>query len=298
MERREFLIGAAMAAGVARTTWAQGSDKAKLARIGVHYGSISSLIKDPLHPDDPKRVFDLLDLPQMYAERFGVHYIEPGAAYFASTEKDYLDEFKARLKKAGMEINQISLGGLATPPGQNMPVMSISSTERTLRVQAVDLIKKWIDHAAYLGAPRVMVHQGPLPAEVRKETIEAMKNATDYGKTKNVKTTLELRSSDWHVIVEVLKGAGSWTNCHTNNSPEALKVMFPMSSGSMHVSYGGGRGRGRADSQPPRDPAEVFHEQMQVVKENGYKGIFSIEHGGPDPYAAVKTVVDALLKEI
>jgi len=297
MKRREFLIGTAMAAGGAGRAWGQNSEKAKRARIGVHYGSISSLIKDPAQPNDPKRVFDLLDLPQVYAERLGVHYMEPSCGHFASTEKDYLDEFKARLKKAGIELNQISLGALAQQAGQSYPIMTISSPERNNRTACIDLTKQWIDHAAYLGCPRVMLHQGNLAPEVRKETIETLKIITDYGKTKNVKPTLELRSTDWHVIVEVLKGAGAWTNCHSQNPPEALSVMFPMSSGSMHISYGMG-GRGRAASQPPRDPADVLHEQMQVVKANHYNGIFSIEHGGPDPYPEIKKVVDALLKDI
>jgi sugar phosphate isomerase/epimerase len=297
MRRREFLIGAAMAAGGAGRTWGQSSDKAKLARIGVMTASLSSLVKDPAHPDDPKRTLELLDLPQVLSEHFGVRYLEPTCAHFLSTEKDYLDEFKARVKKAGMELNQISLGALSQQPGQNMPIMTISSPDRANRIAAIDLTRQWIDHAAYLGCPRVMLHQGPLAPEVRTETIATMKSMTDYAKSKNVKPTLELRGSDWHVIVEVVKGAGAWTNCHSQNPPEALSVMFPMSSGSMHITYGGG-GRGRAGNQPAREPGAVLHEQMQVVKEAGYKGVLSIEHGGPDPYPEIQKVVDALLKEI
>lgn len=288
MRRREFLIGAAIAAGVRRTR-AQGSDKAKRARIGSMTANFERVVKHSAHADDPNRTLDLLDLPQMYAERLGVHYIEPTCAHFASTEKDYLDELKARVKKAGLEFNQISLGALATAPGARFPLLSISAPERTHRVQAIDLIKQWIDHAAYLGCPRVMVHQGELPPEVRKETIEAMKIVTDYGKTKNVKATLELRSSDWHVIVEVVKGAGAWTNCHTQNPPEALSVMLPLSSGSSHVTYGAGR-RGAT--------AYNLHDGLQIFKQAGYDGVYSIEHSGPDPYEAVKTVVDALVKDI
>jgi len=81
MKRRDFLIGSALAAASARTTWGQGSDKAKLARIGVMTASLSSLVKDPAHPDDPKRTLELLDLPQILSEHFGVHYMEPTCAH-------------------------------------------------------------------------------------------------------------------------------------------------------------------------------------------------------------------------
>ncbi len=305
MRRREFLIGAAIAAGGARSTWGQNSDKAKLARIGSMTQNVGSLLKDPAHPDDPKRTLELLDLPQVLSEHFGVHYIEPTCAHFRSTEKDYLDEFKARVKKAGMELNQISLGALAQQSGQSYPIMTISSPERANRIAAIDLTKQWIEHAAYLGCPRVMLHQGDLAPEVRKETITALTAMTEYGKSKNVKVTLELRQSDWHVIVELLKATGCWMNCHSQNPPEALRVMFPMSSGSMHFTYGGGgRGRrgnrdgNRGATQPPRDPTVVFREQIAVIKEAHYNGIYSIEHSGPDPFAAVKTVADALVKVI
>lgn len=273
------------------------TDKAKLARIGIMTQNVQTLVKDPAHPDDPKRTLELLDLPQVFSERFGVHYLEPTCAHFASTEKGYLDEFKARIKKASMQLNQISLGALAQQSGQDMPIMTISSPERANRIAAIDLTKQWIEHAAYLGCPRVMLHQGHLAPEVRKETIAALQAMTDYGKSKNVKVTLELRQSDWHVIVELLKDTGCWMNCHSQNPPEALRVMFPMTSGSMHLVYGMG-GRGRRGNQPARDPLVVLHEQMQAVKEARYNGIFSIEHSGPDPYAAIQTVIDALVKEI
>ncbi|HUB34803.1 MAG TPA: TIM barrel protein [Bryobacteraceae bacterium] len=301
MRRRDFLLASAAVAGAGRIWGQPGSDKAKLARMGSMTQNVQTLVKDPDHPDDPKRTLDLLDLPQLYKERLGVHYIEPTCAHFASTEKDYLNEFKARVRKAGLEINQISLGALAQQRGQDMPIMTISSPERTNRIAAIDLTKQWIDHAAYLGCPRVMLHQGHLAPEVRKETIAALQAMTDYGKSKNVKVTLELRQSDWHVIVELLKATGCWMNCHSQNPPEALRVMFPMTSGSMHLVYGmGGRGRrgGSRGNQPPRDPDVVLHEQMQVIKAAHYNGIFSIEHGGPDPFAAVQTVVKALLREM
>jgi hypothetical protein len=86
------------------------------------------------------------------------------------------------LKKAGLELNQISLGALATAPGARFPLLSISAPQRTDRVQAIDLIKQWIDHAAYLGCPRVMVHQGELAPEVRKETQNDDRLSRPYGR--------------------------------------------------------------------------------------------------------------------
>ena len=193
MKRRDFLIGSAIVAGSTVKFWGQDSDKAKLARIAIMTACFSSVVKSSAHPNDPKRTFELLDLPQVFAEHYGVHYLEPTCSHFTSTEKDYLDEFQVRLKKAGSQLNQISLGAISEQPGQSYGILNISSDNPVFRLEAIDLTKRWIDHAAYLRCPRVMVNQGLLLPEVRKETIETLKIMTDYGKSKNVKVTMETR---------------------------------------------------------------------------------------------------------
>jgi hypothetical protein len=324
MKRREFLIGSAVAAGLPGRTWGQSADKEKLGRIAIMTSSFSSIIRNPAHPDDPKRTLELLDLPDMYAEHYGIHYLEPTCQHFTSTEPAYLKEFAGRLKKAKSQLSQISLGQLSPViPGSSATLLNISSQDAVLRLEAIDLTKQWIDHASFLGCTRVMVNQGTLMPEIRKETIATLKTMTDYGKTKTVKVTMETRgggggagrggrgragaaadkaeaaparpsySGDWRVLVEVLKGAGAWTNVDIGNFPNeeerhaALRVMLPMSSGSSHAHYA-----------PER---WSLHDTIQISKELGYKGIWSVESGGnngPDAYSQVQTIVDALLKEI
>jgi Xylose isomerase-like TIM barrel len=324
MRRREFLIGSTIAAGSARKIWGQTPDKEKLSRIGIMTACFSSIIKNAAHPDDPKKTLELLDLPDMYAEHYGVRYMEPTCLQFTSTETPYLKEFAGRLKKAKIELNQISLGQLSPGiPGSSATLLNISSSDPVLRLEAIDLTKRWIDHAAFLGCPRVMVNQGTLMPEIRTETVAALKAMTDYGKTKNVKVTMETRgggggaargqgraaagsgsaeaalagpasyAGDWRVLVEVLKGAGAWTNVDIGNFPSeeerhaALRAMLPMSSGSSHAHYAPERWN--------------FHDTIQISKELGYKGIWSVESGGnngPDAYSQVQTIVDALVKEI
>src|ERR1700688_286996 len=107
MRRREFLIGPAIAAGSVPGTWGQTPDKAKLSRIAIMTGNFSSILKSASHPNDPKRTLDLMDVPDMFAERYGVHYVEPAYTAFQSTEPAYFREFRERLKKAKSQLNQI-----------------------------------------------------------------------------------------------------------------------------------------------------------------------------------------------
>jgi hypothetical protein len=94
-------------------------------------------------------------------------------------------------------------------------------------------------------------------------------------------------------LVEVIKAAGIHANPDIGNFPDdtaraaGLRALYPLSSGSSHAHYA------------PERYSEA--DAVKISKEVGYKGLFSIETGrnnGPDPYAAVQSVVDELLKDI
>ncbi len=183
--------------------------------------------------------------------------------------------------------------------------------------------KQWIDHAVILGCPHVMINQGTLAPEVKQAAIDTMKAMVAYGKTKKVAITMENRGGGapgrggapgaptgaaqgqmanaapvpprppqptWETVVEVLKAAGGYANCDIGNFPDeesrhaGERVMFKLSAGGAHCHYA-----------PDRWD---FAAAMAIPKELGYKGTFSIEHSGPDPYAAVQSVLDEILKNI
>ncbi|HEY1242286.1 MAG TPA: TIM barrel protein [Bryobacteraceae bacterium] len=313
MMRREFLIGGAVAAMAGRAS-GQRPDAAKLDRVAIMSLCFNPVIKSATHPDDPKRTLDILDLPDMIAERYGVHHVELQHSHFASTEPAYFEEYRGRLKKAKSQMNQINV---------EFGTLNISSPDPVLRLETIDLTKKWIDHSVILGCPRVMVNQGTLAPDVRQAAIDTLKTINAYAKTKKVFVTMENRggggggrgnrgvtdaaaaaatapaaparppSPSWDVVVEVIKAAGIWANPDVGNFPDeearaaGLRAMYPLSSGSSHCHYN----------------PERYNEAkaIQISKEVGYKGLYSIEAGannGPDPYAAVQTILEELLRDI
>ncbi len=307
--RRHFLMGAAaMAAASSARVWGQQPDQSKRDRISVMSLDFNPILKSPAHPEDPKRTLDILDYADMIAEHYGIHRVEMQHSHFVSTETSYLQEFRDRLKKAKSQMNQINV---------EFGLLNISAADPMVRLETIDLTKQWIDHAAILGCPHVMINQGTLVPEVRPAAIEAMKAMVAYGKTKKVAITMENRGGGggrggragapmqmangapmpprppqptWEVVVEVLKAAGGYANCDIGNFPDeesrhaGERVMFKMSAGGAHCHYA-----------PDRWD---FDAAMAIPRELGYKGTFSIEHSGPDPYAAVQTVLDAILKNI
>jgi hypothetical protein len=305
MKRRDFLLGSSLAAASAR---AQRPDQAKLDRIAIMSLCFSPVLKSAAHPDDPKRTLDILDLPDMIVQRYGVHHVELQHSHFASTEPAYFQEYRSRLAKAKSQMNQINV---------EFGPLNISSPDPVLRLETIDLTKRWIDHSVMLGCPRVMVNQGTLAPDVRQAAIDTLKAINAYGKTKKVFVTMENRgagggrgaaaapaatdpaapprppSPSWEVVVEVIKAAGIWANPDVGNFPDeqaraaGLRAMYPLSSGSSHCHYN----------------PERYNEAaaIQISREVGYKGLYSIEasaNNGPDPYVAVETILGELLRDI
>ncbi|HEX4227368.1 MAG TPA: TIM barrel protein [Bryobacteraceae bacterium] len=292
MKRRDFLIGSAAAFSAGHVSWARDTDSSKLDRIAVMTLAFNSVLKSEDHPGDPNRTLDIMDAPEMIADRFGVHHVEVQHTHFASTETSYLREFRARLKKAKSRMNQVCL---------ELGELNISSPSSVLREETIDLTKEWIDHAVELGCPRVMINQGTLAPDVRQSAIATLKAIGNYGKSRRVWVTMENRgtggpnskTANWEVVVEVIKASGIHANPDTGNFHDeqerasGLRALYPLSSGSSHVHY---------------DP-ERFNEAnaLKVSKDAGYTGLFSIEatrRNGPDPYAAVKTIMDEILRDV
>ena len=299
MRRREFLIGAAAAAGLAgtRSGWAQMRDQAKLARVAIMSLSFGSILKSPNQSDNAARTLDVMDLGEMYADKYGVYNVEMQHAHFLSTETAWLKDFRSRLAKTKSQVTNINL---------EFGPQNISAVDPELRQQAVDRTRQWIDYAVVLGCPRIMVNQGAPTPENKELAIAALKAMGDYGKSKNIKVAMENRGGGgarggatpapppnppaYILLVEIMKGSGTWANCDLGNFPDqetqhaGMRAMFPITDGNCHVKL-----------NPQRYDLPTA---LRLTTELGYTGLYSIEAGGAmgtDPHENVKRIYDVLL---
>ena len=303
MKRREFLVGAAAAAGLvsSRKGWAQArADEAKLRRVAIMSLCFNSILKNPSQPETPARTLEVMDLGQMLADRYGVHNVEMQHTHFPSTEPAYFKDFRDRLAKVKSQVTNINL---------EFGPQNISAGDPALRQQAIDRTKEWIDHAVALGCPRIMINQGAPTQENKEIAIAALKAMGDYGKSKNIKVAMENRGGGggrqsaappalpappapaaWILLVEIIKGSGTWANCDLGNFPDqetqhaGIRGMFSLTDGNCHVKL---------------NPARYdLPAALALVKQLGYAGLYSIEAGGgagTDPHQAVQNIYDVLL---
>src|SRR5262245_29102998 len=124
MNRREFLVTSAAAAVAGAATLSgqapaapaappmtSAQRQARLARISILTLNFQAVIKAPERPN--ATMYDIMDIPEMYADKYGVHYVEVFCTHFLDLSTPYFNDFKAKLAKTKSKINQISLGGLA-----------------------------------------------------------------------------------------------------------------------------------------------------------------------------------------
>ena len=193
MRRREFLMTAAAAAGLATTgdAWAQTAAASRgnikqstLDRIAIMTLNFQSILKVPDVQPSPDRTLELFDIGAMLADRYKVHKVEFQHYHLASTEPSYLKELRARLEKTKSRATQINL---------EFGQLNMSAPQQRDRLMAIDLTKAWVDHAVLLGAQRVMINQGQPTHENKVYGIPTLKTMVDYGKSKKIIVSVETR---------------------------------------------------------------------------------------------------------
>lgn len=311
MERRDFLLGAAAAAAapfvfVRRGGAQKSNDQAKLARLAIMSLTFGPILKNANQPDSPARTLDVMDLGEMYADRFGVHNVELQHSYLPSTEESWLKDFRARLAKIKSQVSNINC---------EFGAMNMSADSAVNRLQAIDLTKQWINHAVTLGCPRIMLNQGALTEANKAIAVATLKTMGEYGKSKGVMVSLEPRGGgppgggrrgadpapapppgpppppSYILLTELIKESGTYANVDLANFGDqeeqhaGMRAMFPYTVGNTHMRL-----------IPARYDLPTALKMMR--EEFKYKGLYLIEQGippGPDPYSSIQAVYEVVL---
>ena len=285
MRRRDFLIGSAAAASFLKVAQAQdAATRAKLDRISLmtnDFDEILPEIWDRTKEVAPKGL-DMMDLPEAVADRLHLHNLEVCNINLLSMEPSYIKKFKERLDKAKSKVVDLVVE-IDPPETSYRGRISACSPDPAIRAQAIEMTKKWIDIAAVLGSPSIMPNQGtPYMTEDLTPCIEGLKALAAYGKSKNVVIILEPRGGKLtpEQMVGLLEASGVYANPQIRTE-EGLRLLYPLARTVQHVG-------GRTD----------IPTTIKIAKEMGFKGWYSIEAGGADPWVSVQKVIDALVENL
>ena len=292
MKRRDFLVGSIAAAAIAASGVSQDiAIVSKLDRIGAMSGDFGTLLaetRDWSQPVPPGKL-DIMDFPAMLAHRYGIHNVEVQQFHFLSMEPSYFEKFHGRLQKTKSRMVDMPLELDATI-GDYSGTISPCSPDPQIRAHAIELTKQWIDRAAMIECPSVMVNQGRTWGDDLTPIIDALKTLRDYGESKNVAIIMEERGPRIPIetLVKVIRESGIHANPDMGNWKDeesmerGLRLMYPLALTVSHVKW-----------IPDRFSLATA---VGISKEMGFKGTYSIESGGPEPYALLQTMVDRLME--
>ena len=224
----------------------------------------------------------------------------------------WLKDFKSRLDKTNTKVVQINLEFGA---GYNMGAESPSG-----RLQMIDLHRSWLDKAAFLGCPRVLLNQGQ-PTQENKALITSNYQAVvALAKAKGIIAASENRNAgggrgarrrqrpvspvpdacrrlpppppaparppSYILLTEILKASGTSSCVDFLNFPNqeeqlaGIRDMLPITSGLVHAGM-------RHDLVPA----------MKICRDQGYKGLYAIKASGlpGDPIANTQKIIEGVL---
>ena len=262
----------------------------KLDRVGAMSGNFDGLLKEVREWSQPATPgeLDIMDFPSMLAGRYHIHNVEVQQIHFLSMEPAYFDKFHARLQKANSRMVNMPL---ELDASGYKGIISPCSPDPQIRAHAIDLTKQWIDRGAMIECPSVMPNQGALLEGDLTGAIDALKQLADYGASKGVSIILEPRGkTPLDTLVKLIKGSGIYANPdignlgNEENTERGLTELYPLAKTVSHVKW---------------NPEKFnFATAIGISKKMGFKGVYSMETGGPEPYAMQQQLLDYLVMNL
>jgi sugar phosphate isomerase/epimerase len=234
----------------------------------------------------------LLDFPGMVRDRYGLRLVELCQTHFADSSRQYLDEVRGRLALAGISAVNVPID-----------VGNISDRDEKVRRHDVENIRKWMDVAAYVGAPCARVNSGRFPEGDTDLglTIESYQELAAHAASLGTTLLIENHggiSADPANIVRLLDRVGSdrfrvcldFGNFTADVRYQALEMLFPYAAIAHVKTYG-------FDEQG-NEMAYAVDRGVALGQKAGFSGPYSIEfEGDGDQFEGVASSV-ALLRRL
>jgi sugar phosphate isomerase/epimerase len=282
---------------------------ARLARVSLMTLNFRTMLKFPWtqNPNE-NQTLDVFDLPKMYQDVYGVSHIEFQHDHLVNGEHTppdvaFFREMRAKLDAAKVTASQV-----------NIEIGEIPNLTGEAREKWMALGRQWVDAAPTIGVTRLMLNQTGLNEENKANCTSVWKELQDYAKPKGIKISAETRGTGggrrgaqpggqppttapdpsaaaraaFLLLSQVIQAAGAYSNVDIGNvgAPDqqtlhdAIKTLYPTSSGNMHIK-----------SSPNWDIGAA----VRFTESLGYRGLYSIEVNG---HAAVRQVYAIILANV
>ncbi|OPH57638.1 xylose isomerase [Paenibacillus ferrarius] len=222
---------------------------------------------------DQPELLTLLELPIVLAEK-GFKSLEVCHFHVPDTSEAYLKKLRQSFADAGIRFYSLLI-----------EYGDLTNTDEARRQSDIAWIKSWIDHASVAGAERVRVIAGdaePSDQLALQRSAAALSELTDYASARGVRVVTEnfhaLTSTADNCLAlletcgEKLGFTSDYGNFKGITKYDGLSQTIPLSE-SIHA-------KAQTDAEGNPDEAE-FIQCMELAKEAGYEGPFTLVYDGP-----------------
>jgi len=241
-------------------------------------------------PDAAKQI-DLLQFIDFCA----VHNCEGAeltSYYFPrNTDREFLLNLRRHAFLQGITISGTAVGNNFTHP------------EGPSRQSEITLVKKWIEHAAVMGAPHIRIFAGSMPrgsnpGEAKKFCITAVEECARAAADKGIFLGLENHGgivAEPKDLLEIVRAINSpWVginldtgNFHTDDPYRDLELCAPYAVNVQIKSEIRRRGGGT-------EPADL-KRMIDILRKANYQGFVALEYeAAPDPWKEVPVLLKQL----
>jgi sugar phosphate isomerase/epimerase len=279
-KRREFLISSLAALTASVPAWAmhRGMDR-KLDRLACNSWPFRAYFDTPemaSYRDAKYPLLTQVEFPAFLADHFDIHNVEFLPQHFAGTDPMSIEKVKGGLKKA--QSRCVNLMGLELKGG----VFTKGADRNAMAEEA----EHWAAVAVALGSPSITIAlngEGAPEAKTAAFNLEPAVEAIHRHGVKVLFHNDDIDRETGETIVSLVNTFGrqrtgtcpDFGNFATRSADYALsqlRLLAPYASNICHSKDGiADKGKFFADN---------FPASMQVMKEAGFKGVYSLEFEG------------------
>ncbi len=292
MHRRKFItVGASLFSVVLASGPLRASSNPQ-QRVGMSTVTFRHRFAQtkPKEVNKIKQELTLVDTPEYFADRFGIHNVEYWSRHFESLEPAYLDSLKKKIKKTKSRLTNIQL---------DQPYQ-LGAPDETKRKESLELVLQWVEAAHQVGAHAIRVNPGK--GEVT-HSIQALKTINEAAKKHGLILMTENHfgmEMDPEVHLRIVKEVGDnmytlpdYGNYDDAVRYDALRRVMPY---AYQISA-----KAADFNKDLEHTAYDFGRCMQIAKESGFQGIYSVEQWSriplPDNISA-EQVTDWLIDQV
>ncbi len=292
MRRRDFLGSAGMATLIASAPgWAieRSNKRGRLACNSWPFRAFFDTPQMPGYRDTKYPLLTQAQFPEFLADHFEIHNVEFLPQHFVDTEPSAIDKVKAGLKKAHSRC--CNLMGVEFAGGVFNPNADLAS----MRSEA----ERWVGVAVALGSPSItaaLTGEGPADFHVAARNLAPLVEIAQRHGMKVLFHNDDMRRESAEILTSLIQQLGreqtgtcpDFGNFATKSAAFALsqlKMLAPYASTICHAKDG--------IAEKGKFYADDFPASMKVMRDTGFKGVYSIEFEGLDtPIEGVRKLID------